>query len=116
MKIKRNDMVVVISGDSAGPTPHKVVQVLAADNKLVIEGINRVFKHVKRGHPKSPQGGRLQVEMPIHMSNVMYYCESCAKPARLGYRYTTEGAKERHCRKCGSSAGQVSPPRAAYAK
>jgi large subunit ribosomal protein L24 len=46
---------------------------------------------------------------------VMYYCEACQSGVRLGLRFTSDGAKERFCRKCGKSAGQVSPPRAARA-
>ena len=118
MKIQKGDSVVVISGDHAGPTPHRVVQVLAGGRKLVVEGVNRVFKHVRRGHPKSPQGGRLQVEMPIDASNVQYFCDGCKKPTRIGFRYTDDGAKERYCKRkgCGASAGTISPPRPQYAK
>jgi large subunit ribosomal protein L24 len=47
--------------------------------------------------------------MPIHSSNVMFFCEACRAPVRLGLRYTTAGAKERFCRKCQKSAGIVSP-------
>ncbi len=57
---------------------------------LLIEGINRVLKHVKRGHPKSPQGGRLNLEMPIDSSKVMFYCGSCSKGVRVGFRFQSE--------------------------
>jgi large subunit ribosomal protein L24 len=116
MKIQRGDSVVVVTGDQAGPTPHRVNQVLDGGRKLVVESINRVFKHVRRGHPKSPQGGRLNLEMPIDASNVQFYCDGCKKPTRIGFRYTDDGRKERFCRKCGAAAGSVSPPRAKYAK
>ena len=116
MKIQRGDSVVVVTGDQAGPTPHRVIQVVDSGRKLVIEGINRVFKHVRRGHPKSPQGGRLNLEMPIDASNVQFYCDGCKKPTRIGFRYTADGRKERFCRKCGAAAGTVSPPREHYAK
>ncbi|MBX3441860.1 MAG: 50S ribosomal protein L24 [Planctomyces sp.] len=116
MKIKRGDQVVVISGDEQGSTPRRVSEVLDGGDKLVVEGVNLVHKHVKRGHPKSPQGGRLRKEMPIHSSKVMYYCEKCSRGVRLGYRYTEDGSKERFCRKCGAAAGSVSPARAKYAK
>ncbi len=116
MKIKQGDMVVVIAGDNATETPHRVVQVLDNGRKVQVEGINRVFKHVKRGHPRSPQGGRLQLDMPIDSSNVQFYCESCSKGVRLAYRYTEDGAKERYCRSCQATISQISPPRAAYAR
>ena len=86
MKIKRGDMVVVIGGDQASRTPHRVTQVLDGGKQLLVEGINRVFKHVKRGHPKSPQGGRLNLETPIDASKVMYFCGSCNKGVRVGFR------------------------------
>lgn len=116
MKIRRGDSVVVICGDDAGPTPHRVVQVLKGGKKLVVEGVNRVYKHVRRGHPKSPQGGRLNLEMPIDSSNVMFYCGSCSRGVRVGYRYTDDGSKERYCRSCGAGHGAVGRPKARYAK
>jgi large subunit ribosomal protein L24 len=106
MKIKRGDMVVVIAGDHASRTPHRVTQVLDGGRQLLIEGINRVFKHVKRGHPKSPQGGRLNLETPIDSCKVMFYCGSCNKGVRVGFRISSSG-KERFCRSCSTSLGAV---------
>lgn len=117
MRIHKGDSVVVITGDDSGEVPRKVVEVLDKGTKLVVEGVNRVFKHVKRGHPKSPQGGRLQLEMPIDASNVMLYCTACNKPTRVGHRYKDDGRKERFCRKCSASIGEpISPPKPRYAK
>ena len=117
MKIKKGDHVVVITGDDESSSPRLVLQVLAGGQKMVIHGVNQVYKHVKRGHPKSPSGGRLQIEMPIQSSNVMYYCESCQKPTRLGLRYDDDGAKVRYCKKCDTSCGEaISPKRTKYAK
>jgi large subunit ribosomal protein L24 len=116
MKIKRGDMVVVIAGDDKGRTPRTVQQVLDGGKKVVVEGVNLVYKHVRRGHPKSPQGGRLRMEKPIQSSNVMFYCSTCEQGTKLALRYTADGAKERYCRKCGKTVGQVSPARPAYAK
>ncbi|HEX6984419.1 MAG TPA: 50S ribosomal protein L24 [Planctomycetaceae bacterium] len=116
MKIKKGDSVVVIAGDEKGPAVRKVVSVVDGGKKLVVEGVNRAFKHVRRGHPKSPQGGRLQVELPIDASNVKLYCTSCNSPTRVGYRFGDDGAKERFCKKCGAALGTVSPPKARYAK
>ena len=116
MKIRRGDSVVVISGDDLGPAPHRVIQVLGGGKKLLVEGVNRVYKHVRRGHPKSPQGGRLQLEMPIDSSNVMLYCGSCNKATRVGFRYRDDGSKERYCKLCDASLGAVSRPKARYAR
>ncbi len=116
MKIKKGDTVVVVTGDDKGAAPRKVLNVVTGGKRLVVEGVRRAFKHVRRGHPKSPQGGRLQIEMPIDASNVRYYCGACKTGTKLGYRYAADGAKERFCRKCGASAGTISPPRPTYAK
>jgi len=116
VKIKKGDQVVVVAGDDASPAPRTVVQVLDGGRKVVVQGVNQVWKHVKRGHPKSPQGGRLHLEMPIQSSNVMYYCDSCGKASRLGLRYVADGAKERFCRRCDKSVGTISPPKATYSK
>ena len=115
MKIKRGDMVQVIAGDDAGGSPRKVLQVVDEGRKVVVEGVNRVYKHVRRGHPKSPQGGRLSREMPIDISNVLLYCNTCGRGVRVGFRYQPDGSKRRHCRKCQADLGAVSPPRASHA-
>ncbi len=115
MRIRRGDTVVVVAGDDASATPRRVIQVLDKGRKLMIEGVNRVHKHVKRGHPRSPQGGRLHLEMPIDSSNVMLYCDACNRGVRFGLRYTNDGSKERFCRKCSAAMGSVSGPRPAYA-
>lgn len=115
MKIKRGDQVQVIAGNDAGKSPRKVLQVLDEGRKVVIEGVNRVYKHVKRGHPKSPQGGRLSREMPIDISNVLLYCNACGRGVRVGFKYQPDGSKIRHCRKCQAGLGVVSPPRPRYA-
>ncbi len=113
MWIKSNDTVKVISGEDRGTTS-KVLRVNRKTGKLVVEGVNRVYKHVKRSQ-KNPQGGRLSKEMPIAASNVALVCEACGAATRVGARYLPNGAKERYCKKCGASNGQVSPPKTSYA-
>jgi large subunit ribosomal protein L24 len=115
MKIKSGDMVQVLVGRDASKTPRKVLEVVDEGKKVIVEGVNRVYKHVKRGHPKSPQGGRLSREMAIDISNVALYCAHCGRGVRVGYKYTADGSKVRHCRKCQAELGQVSPPKARYA-
>ena len=110
MKIRRGDSVVITTGEDASSTPRRVTQVLEQGSKVIVEGANRVLKHVRRGHPKSPQGGRLNLEMPIDTSNVMLYCGSCNRGVRVGFRYLAHGAKEQFCRSCSQSLGAVSPP------
>lgn len=114
MLIKTGDTVEVIAGADKG-VRSKVIQIDRQAGKALVEGVNKVFKHVKRSQ-KHPQGGRLSKEMPVQISNVQYYCESCGGTARLGARYTDEGAKERFCRKCSTTVSELAPPKAQYAK
>ena len=113
MRIKVNDIVRVITGDDSGETG-KVLSVDHKSGRLIVEGVNRVYKHVRRSQ-KNPQGGRLSKEMPIQASNVMLVCPKCAKAVRTGVRRLNDGSKERFCRSCGGSAGEISPPKAASA-
>ncbi len=114
MQIKVDDTVEVITGDDRG-VRGRVLTVDRQAGKLIVEGVNRVYKHVKRSQ-RNPQGGRLSKEMPVQVSNVLLVCEKCSQRTRLGVRYAGNGAKERYCKKCGAELGQVSPPKAAYAK
>ena len=79
MWIKANDTVKVISGEDRG-TRGKVLRVDHEASKLVVEGVNRVYKHVRRSQ-RNPQGGRLSMEMPISVSNVMLVCGACGAAA-----------------------------------
>src|SRR4030088_3308382 len=116
MHVKKDDMVVVLTGDDAEEgRAHKVLRVLPDVGKIVVEGINRVYKHVKPSR-RNPQGGRLSKEMPINASNVLLYCGVCRRGVRIGKRYTANGTKERFCKKCTGSLGALSKPRAKYAK
>jgi large subunit ribosomal protein L24 len=116
MHVKKDDMVVVLSGDDAEEgRARRVLRVFPARNKIVVEGVNRVYKHVKPSR-RNPQGGRLSKEMPIDVSNVLLYCPSCRRGVRIGKRYSDKGAKERYCKKCSSGLGALSKPRKAYAK
>lgn len=114
MHIRVKDTVEVRTGDDRG-VRGKVLSVNRQTGKLLVEGVNRVYKHVRRSQ-RNPQGGRLSKEMPVQMSNVLLVCEGCSAATRTGARYLDDGSKERYCRKCGRSLGQISPPRAAYEK
>jgi len=119
MHIHKDDIVEVITGDDAGGpkarTTGRVLRVLPKENKVVVEGINRVYKHLKPNR-QNPQGGRLSKEMPIAVSNVLVYCSTCRRGVRVGHRYSDEGRKERYCRKCGNMLKVISKPRKAYAQ
>ena len=114
MLIRTGDEVEVLAGADRG-TRSRVIRVNRETGKALVEGVNKVYKHVRRSQ-KHPQGGRLSKEMPVQLSNLMYFCPSCNQPSRLGARFSDEGAKERYCKKCGASAGEIAPPHASHAK
>src|ERR1700722_10045777 len=90
--IKSGDMVMVIAGDDKGTTG-KVLRVLTDKNRVLIEGVNRVWKHV-RPSQRNPQGGRIQKDAPIHLSNVMPLDTSTGKGTRLRFE-VRDGVKHR---------------------
>jgi large subunit ribosomal protein L24 len=113
MLIRSGDTVEVITGGDRG-VRSRVIQIDRESGKALVEGVNRVYKHVRRSQ-KHPQGGRLSKEMPLELSNVQFVCSACGKTARLGARFERDGSKVRYCKKCGISAGQIAPPKVAHA-
>ncbi len=114
MLIRAGDNVEVITGADRG-TRSRVLTIDRKARKAVVEGVNRVYKHIKRSQ-KNPQGGRLSKEMPVQLSNLKLICESCKQASRVGARFLDDGSKERYCKKCGAGLGQIAPPKAAHAK
>src|ERR1700679_3241362 len=110
MHIRKDDQVEVIAGDDKGTVAQrrvaKVLRVLPEKQKIVVEGVNRVYKHLKPG-AKTQQGGRLSKEMPIAVSNVLLYCASCRRGVRIGHRFTEAGQKQRFCKKCKNTLSNV---------
>src|SRR6185437_778454 len=90
--IKRGDTVVVIAGSDKGKTG-KVLRVLGDKNRVVVEGINRVWKHV-RPSQRTPQGGRIQKDAAIHISNVQPVDPSTGKGSRVRFQ-ARDGSKHR---------------------
>ena len=113
MKFRIDDEVQVIAGADKGRRG-KILKIDREKNKVVVEGIARVWKHVRRSQ-KNPQGGRLNKEMPINASNVMLVDPTTGEPTRIGVRYLEDGRKERYAKKSGAGLGVISPARAAYA-
>lgn len=114
MLLKKDDVVRVLKGDQAG-TNGRILDIDRENGKVVVEGVNRVYKHVRRSQ-KNPQGGRLSKEMPIQVANVQLLCPACGSPSRVGARYDNEGAKHRFCKKCKKNIDQIAPPRKSHAK
>jgi large subunit ribosomal protein L24 len=118
MYIRKDDQVEVITGDDKGDSKDrkiaKVLRVIPSRNKIVVEGVNRVYKHL-RPSQKNPQGGRLSKEMPIDVSNVKLHCSKCNRGVRIGHRFTDDGQKQRYCKSCNASLGNVGPRKPAHA-
>jgi large subunit ribosomal protein L24 len=106
MHIRKGDIVEVISGDDAG-SRGTVLSVDKKNGKVVIEGINKVYKHVRRGHPKSPQGGRLHTELAIDASNVQLICPETNKPTRVGVKVNADGSKELVAKRSGAKLREL---------
>jgi|SRR4051794_15751647 large subunit ribosomal protein L24 len=113
MLIRTGDTVEVIAGNDSG-RKSRVIKVDRETGKAIVEGVNGVKKHIRRSQ-KYPQGGVLKKDMPIQLSNLQYVCPSCSASARLGARFLEDGSKERFCKKCGASAGEIAPAKKAHA-
>jgi len=98
-RIRKGDDVLVISGRSKGQRGH-VLKVLSTD-RLLVESVNMVKKHVKPDPSKNKQGGILEIEAPIHVSNVMLFNPATGKGERVGYRTLEDGTKVRFFKSTG---------------
>jgi large subunit ribosomal protein L24 len=98
MKIKKGDTVRVIAGKDLG-REGAVMGVLLDSDRVLVDGINVARKHQKATNA-TMQGGIIDKDMPVHVSNVQIVCSSCG-PTRIGYRFADDGKKIRICRKCG---------------
>jgi len=97
-KIKRQDTVQVIKGKDKGKKG-KVLEVLFAEKRAIVEGINLVTKH-RRQTRQDQQSGRVQIEAPISLANLMVFCKNCNKPARVKFKELKDKTKTRICSKC----------------
>lgn len=106
MRIKVGDTVEVICGNDRKKRG-KVLRVDREKQKVVVEGVNKVLKHMRRSQ-RNPQGGRLSKEMPLPVSNVMLVCPSSGKPTRVGVRLAANGTKERFAKVSGATISTLS--------
>lgn len=98
MKLKKGDKVMVIAGKDAG-VESQITRVLLNKNKVLVEGVNTAKRHTKPAG-QTMQGGIIDKDMPIDVSNVMIVCEKCG-PTRIAHRIDDKGVKHRTCVKCG---------------
>ncbi len=98
MKIRKNDIVQVMTGEERGKTG-KVLSVDRQEGRVVVEGVNYVWKHLRRSQ-QHPHGARIQKEAPIRVSNLAVMCPACNKPTRVAMKKLEGGDKVRICKKC----------------
>jgi len=121
-RIKKGDLVQVISGADAAAARrdgkkaqgtvqrlipgyridrrHRKVSRDHTKDRLVVHGVNLIIKHQRRTGNVRTQVGRIEMEAPIHVSNVMLVCPSCKKATRVGFRTFEDGSKTRFCKRC----------------
>ncbi len=114
MYIRKNDLVVMLAGDNKG-VRGKVLRVLREKNQVVVEGVNKVYKHLKPSRA-NPQGGRLSKEMPVDASNVALVDPSTGRAGRVAVRYTADGTKELFFKKSQRTVRALGMPNPKYAK
>jgi len=103
MNIRKNDQVVVVSGVHKGKKG-KVLKVFSKESRILIEGVNLIKRHT-RPSQKSPQGGIVEKEAPIHASNAMVICGKCNSKTRVGKKVLSDKKIARVCKKCGEMIG-----------
>ena len=100
-KIKRNDEVVVTSGKNRGARG-KVLRVFPGKQSVVVERINMMKRHTRANPSQQVQGGILEREAPIQVSNLKLVCPECGKPTRVGLERLKDGSGTRVCKSCGA--------------
>src|SRR3970040_209996 len=101
----KNDQVVVIAGDDRGKTG-RVLKVLVEKNRLIVEKVNFVKRHTKPRGQKI-QGGILEREAPVHVTNVMHLCPKCQTGVRVTLKRAADGRRERYCARRGETIPRV---------
>lgn len=98
LRIKKGDTAIVLTGKDKGKQG-RVLSVLPKKERVIIEGLNIIKKHM-RPNKQYTQGGIIEKEAPIHISNVMLICPKCNKPTRIANAVLDDGRKQRRCKKC----------------
>jgi large subunit ribosomal protein L24 len=102
LKVRKNDQVLVTSGKSRGARG-RVLRVLAAQGKAVVEHVNMIKRHTRPNPGKGIQGGILEREAPVQVSNLKVICPECGEPSRLGRKRLEDGRGVRVCKHCGAT-------------
>jgi large subunit ribosomal protein L24 len=102
--IKKNDQVLVTAGKDKG-TRARVLRVLPTGQRAIVERVNLIKKHTRANPQRGIQGGILDREAPIHVSNLTVICPECGKPSRLGRQRLADGRGVRVCKRCAATLG-----------
>jgi len=102
--VKKNDQVLVIAGKDRGARG-KVLRVLPSSRRAIVERVNMIKRHTRPNPQKGIQGGILEREAPIHLSNLMVVCPDCGKPSRTGSKRLEDGRGVRVCKSCDATLG-----------
>lgn len=103
LKIRRNDIVQCRAGRDKGKRG-KVLSVFPKENRAIVEGVNFIKRHTRKTR-EDQQGGIIQKEAPIHISNLMVFCNKCNKPTRLKFALLKDKRKMRICKRCNEVIG-----------
>lgn len=106
MKLRVGDTVQVIAGSDKGKTG-EIIQILRKENRVIVEGVHVVTKHIKPSQT-DPDGGIVTREAPIHVSNVAYYDTKAKETVKIGYAFDEEGKKYRINKKTGKALDKKS--------
>jgi len=99
MGLKKNDIVFVIKGKDRGKTG-KILKVIPEKNRAVVEKVNFVKEFIRPDRSRNIQGGIMEKEAPIHISNLMLFCSECGQGVRIKKQTLRDGSKIRVCSKC----------------
>jgi large subunit ribosomal protein L24 len=99
MQVHREDTVLVLTGKDKGKKG-RVIRVFPGKDRVLVEKINMVKRHT-RPTQQLPQGGIVEKELPVHVSNVQVICPKCGKSTRVAHKILASGQKNRTCKKCG---------------
>jgi large subunit ribosomal protein L24 len=99
VRVKKGDTVEVLTGKNMGKRG-KILKVIPDKDRVIVEGVNIVHRHMKPTQDM-PQGGIVENEAPIHISNVQLVCPRCDKKTRIAIDFLEDGTKVRICKKCG---------------
>lgn len=102
--LRKNDLVMVITGKEKGKSG-RILQILTKKDRAIVEKINFVKRH-QRPTGQQRQGGIIEKEAPLLLSNLMLICESCNKSVRIGHKVLEDRKRARYCKKCGEIIGK----------